>query len=169
MAPETVEPGASGAGTGGTGAPGPGNRVIYTVGTSTRTREEFLELLQAYGVRVLLDVRRFPNSRRYPHFSRAELATWLTAAGVSYHYLGDSLGGFRHGGYEEYTETESFRAGLAQATDLAERAPAVIMCCERLPSRCHRRFIARRLEDLGWRVIHIVDRETTCTTPRAGA
>ncbi|MDI6631705.1 MAG: DUF488 domain-containing protein, partial [Thermoanaerobacteraceae bacterium] len=74
-----------------------GRPVIYTVGTSTRSPEEFLALLRRYGIRAVVDVRRFPSSRRYPHFNRAALAAWLGEAGVTYHYLGDKLGGYRPG------------------------------------------------------------------------
>ncbi|MEW5934927.1 MAG: DUF488 domain-containing protein [Bacillota bacterium] len=138
-----------------------GSPVIYTVGTSTHSREEFLDLLRAYGIGAVLDVRRFPTSRRYPHFNRTSLASWLAASGISYHYLGDSLGGYRRGSYEAYTTTAAFRQGLEEAMDLAARGPAAIMCCERFPWRCHRRFIARHLAALGWQVVHILDHDST--------
>lgn len=143
--------------------PGP---VIYTVGTSTRSLEEFLDLLRAYGIEAVLDVRRFPTSRRYPHFSSASLASSLAASGITYHYLGDSLGGYRREGYEAYTRTPAFRQGLEQAMDVAARGRAAIMCCERFPWRCHRRFIAGHLADLGWQVVHILDHQRTYLVPR---
>lgn len=154
-----------------------GPPVIYTVGTSTRSREEFLALLRGHGIRAVLDVRRFPTSQRYPHFSRACLASWLAGCGIAYHYLGDVLGGYRRGGYEAYTATPAFGQGLQQVMVLAARVPAAVVCCERLPWKCHRRFIARRLAALGWLVIHILDAQNTyvqawppggATTPTGG-
>ncbi|MGQ9532349.1 MAG: DUF488 domain-containing protein [Desulfotomaculales bacterium] len=132
-------------------------QVIYTVGTSTRTAEEFLALVQHYGIRLVVDVRRFPVSRRYPHFERAALAGCLRAAGIAYHYLGAELGGYRTGGYEAFTATPLFRTGMARLTELAAAGPAAVMCSERFPWKCHRRFIARHLTRLGWRVVHILD------------
>ena len=132
-------------------------QVVYTVGTSTRTMEEFLALLQRYGVRLVVDVRRFPVSRRYPHFDRAALAGCLRAAGIDYYYLGAELGGYRTGGYEAFTATPLFRAGLERLTELAAAGPAAVMCSERFPWKCHRRFIARHLARAGWRVVHILE------------
>jgi len=132
-------------------------RLVYTVGTSTRTMEEFLALLQRYGVRLVVDVRRFPVSRRYPHFDRAALAGCLRAAGIDYYHLGAELGGYRTGGYEAFTATPLFRAGLERLIELAAAGPAAVMCSERFPWKCHRRFIARHLARAGWRVVHILD------------
>jgi len=119
--------------------------------------EEFLALLEHYGVRLVVDVRRFPVSRRYPHFDRTALAARLQAAGIPYYYLGVELGGYRPGGYEAFTATPLFQAGLGRLIELAAAGPAAVMCSERFPWRCHRRFIARHLARLGWRVVHILD------------
>lgn len=139
--------------------------VIYTAGTSSRSREEFLALLGHYGVGTVLDVRRFPSSRRFPHFNRPEMADWLAAAGIGYHYLGDELGGFRDGGYEEYTATPAFRSGFEHLTRLGAGAPAAVVCSEFLPWKCHRRFIADRLAAAGWRVVHLLDERRTYSPP----
>ncbi|NPB09131.1 MAG: DUF488 domain-containing protein, partial [Thermodesulfobacteria bacterium] len=79
--------------------------VIYTLGTSQRSLEEFLEILAFYRIEQVADVRSFPSSRRYPHFCREELAQALAAAGIRYLWLGKELGGFRKEGYEAYTRT----------------------------------------------------------------
>jgi len=130
--------------------------VIYTLGTSDRTAEEFLALLGSLGVELVVDVRRFPTSR-FEHFKREELEDILEAGGFSYIYLGEELGGYRKKGYEAYMGTEEFRQGLDRLEQLARRMRLVILCAERLPWRCHRRFIGRELETGGFRVEHIID------------
>jgi len=146
----------------------PGKPVIYTLGTSTRTLREFLEILKRYDIALVVDVRRFPASRRYPHFNRSDLAAQLAANGIAYHYLGEKLGGYRPGGYEAYTRTETFREGIEELASLATRAPTAIVCSERFPWKCHRRFIAARLAAEGWKVVHILDAERVYTPPDPG-
>jgi uncharacterized protein (DUF488 family) len=131
-------------------------RVIYTIGTSTRSEEEFFSLLIKWDIRLLVDVRRFPKSR-FPHFCRDALAVKASQSGMRYVHLGDELGGYRKGGYDEYTRTEGFKKGLARLIAEGEKEPAAILCAERFPWRCHRRFIARELVALGWQVVHIID------------
>ncbi len=128
---------------------------VFSVGTSTRSIEEFIALLKEHGIRVAVDVRRFPTSRRFPHFRKEEIRRHLEASGLEYHWLGDRLGGFRPGGYEAWMKTQQFEEGLETLKDLASKAPTAFFCCERLPWRCHRRFIARRLQDEGWEVVHL--------------
>jgi len=130
--------------------------VIYSVGHSTRDLEEFLKLLNLYGVRNLADVRRFPTSR-FAHFTKEALERHLAGAMVAYVYLGHELGGYRRGGYEAYMNTQAFREGLGLLEKLARTGPTAFMCAEKLPWRCHRRFIARVLCSRGWKVIHIID------------
>ncbi len=133
-------------------------KVIYTLGTSNRELEEFVDLLRAYGIEQVLDVRSFPVSRRYPHFSRENLEKALPTKGISYIWLGKRLGGYRRGGYEAYMESEDFQKGLSELAALAERKPSAIICAERFPWRCHRRFISLKLEELGFEVRHILDK-----------
>ncbi|MDQ7849113.1 MAG: DUF488 domain-containing protein [Armatimonadota bacterium] len=135
--------------------------TAYTLGTSTRSPQEFLDCCRAFGIVRIVDVRRFPTSRRFPHFVQPAFAAWLQAAGIAYVHLGESLGGFRVGGYEAYMASEHFRQGLARLEALLREAPAAVVCSERLPWRCHRRFIARELEARGWAVIHIIDPRRT--------
>lgn len=131
--------------------------TIYTIGSSNRTWDEFLAVLAAYEIRAVVDVRAFPVSRRYPHFMREYLGAGLLAAGIRYHWLGKSLGGYRTGGYEAYSRTDGYHAGIAEAETIARTLSTTLLCAERLPSRCHRRFIAATLEARGWRVVHILD------------
>lgn len=130
---------------------------IFTIGTSTRTREEFLAVLAAFGIQAVADIRRFPVSRRHPHFSREALATALLTAGIRYDWLGNTLGGYRTGGYASHMATDAYRAGVAQLEAIARERPTAFLCAERLPSACHRRFVAGTLEAGGWEVIHLLD------------
>jgi len=135
---------------------------VYTVGHSTRSLRELLEILDRYGVKVVIDVRRFPTSKRYPHFRRESLERELSARGIEYVWLGRDLGGFRRGGYESYMETEEFARGVERLLNLLERGKRVaILCRERLWFKCHRRFISDVLVGLGYRVIHIILKEWT--------
>lgn len=134
---------------------------VFTIGHSARTLREFVELLKEHGIRVVVDVRRFPKSRRYPHFERSELERALEGRGISYVWLGEKLGGFRERGYEAYMDTEDFRRGLMELLRIIEGSEGrvALMCRERLWFKCHRRFISSVLVWLGYRVVHIVDRD----------
>ena len=85
---------------------------LFTVGHSNRAPEQFLEVLRGTGVRALVDVRRYPSSRRYPHFNRSELGGTLLRHGIIYHHLGKYLGGMLKTSYESYMRTPEFRRGL---------------------------------------------------------
>lgn len=130
---------------------------IYTVGSGTRTAAEFLAVLAAFGVRTVVDVRRRPQSVRYPHFTREALAALLAEAAAVYAWLGEDLGSFRREGYLTYRETAPFARGLHRLEALARTGPTAIFCAERLPWRCHRRFIATALRRRGWEVVHILE------------
>ncbi len=132
-------------------------KTIYTLGTSTRSIDDFIGLLRARGIRRVCDVRSFPTSSRYPHFSRGPFAAALQREGISYVWLGDSLGGYRKGGYEVHMLSEGFLAGLEELERLAGELPSAVVCAELLPWRCHRRHIAAVLRDRGWRVVHVID------------
>jgi len=135
-----------------------GNELVYTLGTSTRSGEEFIELLTSHGVEVVVDVRRFPSSR-FEHFGREKLAGLLSEAGIYYVYMGEELGGYRRGGYQSFTTTSEFQMGLKKLEKVARERRTAIVCAERFPWRCHRRFIALELQRLGWQVNHIIDQE----------
>jgi len=130
-------------------------RVIYTIGSASRSEDDFLKTLSQYGIETLVDVRRFPTSK-YEHFKRENLGTILFCSQIEYVYMGTELGGFRKGGYEAYIKTEEYKQGLKVLQRVAKKHPAVIMCCEKLPSGCHRRYISQSLKKLGWEVVDIV-------------
>ena len=132
-------------------------RSIYTLGTGLRSAEDFIEILLAYEIRAVIDVRSFPVSRM-SHFSRAPLAELLTSNGISYHFFGKELGGFRKGGYAAYIATEEFSNGVGMIEVVAKEAVSVIICSEKLPWKCHRKWISRELQHRGWSVEHIIEK-----------
>jgi len=142
-----------------------GKKTIYTLGTSNRSVEEFLQILHTHGIKQVVDVRRFPVSSRFPWFNGENLARVLAGEDLTYIPMGKDLGGYRRGGYEAYTRGKAFKEALVQLENLALQAPTVIICAERLPWRCHRLFISRAMEEKGWRVIHLLDREKMWTPP----
>lgn len=128
---------------------------IFTIGHGALQLEEFLQRLQGHQIRALADVRRFPASKRHPHFSRATLSGALNKCGISYHWLGEKLGGYRTGGYETYAATDVFRIGCEELMRLAPIQPTAFLCAELDYRACHRRFIAVYLQQHGFEVWHI--------------
>jgi uncharacterized protein (DUF488 family) len=141
--------------------------VVYTVGHSTRPIEIFISLLTAQDIATLVDVRRFPGSRRHPQFGRDALPISLSVAGIAYAHAGD-LGGRRDPapdsintawrldafrGYADYMETPPFHRALVAALSL--ESPLVFMCAEALWWRCHRSLIADYLTAGGIQVLHV--------------
>lgn len=134
---------------------------LYTIGHSNRTMEEFLTVLKSHDIERIIDVRRFPGSKKFPHFNKDNFEKVLPKNGIDYFYLGEELGGFRKGGYRNYMKTEDFRRGIKKLLEVGEKGKTAIMCSEKLPSHCHRRFISRDLVILSLSVIHIVEKDKT--------
>jgi uncharacterized protein (DUF488 family) len=132
-------------------------KKIYTLGTDRRTEEDFIEILLAYNIQTLIDVRRFPKGK-IPIFRRENLEALLSQEGLEYYFLGTELGGFRKGGYIAYTLTDDFRKGIDLLESLAVKKKSVIICAERFPWKCHRKWIARELRKRGWEIEHIIDK-----------
>ncbi len=141
---------------------------VWTIGHGARAAEDFLVILRSAGVQTLVDVRRFPGSRRHPQFNQAALAAALGRAGIAYLHEVE-LGGRRSGepGEERFhcIETPAFRSYAARMSSvqwqqaferaLAEPSPC-FMCAETLWWRCHRRLIADLLVARGHGVLHLV-------------
>jgi len=153
--------------------------TVWTVGHSTRSAEEFGQILLAHGIQVLVDVRSFPGSKRYPQFNRAALAESLREIGIEYRHE-PRLGGRRtpradsHNtawknasfrAYADHMETEEFRKGIKDLLEVAEQSRTAVMCAEALWWRCHRRLISDYLKTEGHAVIHILDRNKTQEHP----
>ena len=131
--------------------------VLYTLGTSNRSFDEFLALFKEHGIEAGVDIRSFPTSR-FPHFKKESLQTLLEVEGIQYYYLGKELGGFRKGGYLGYMETHSFQKGIEILEKIGKEKKAAFFCSERFPWRCHRRWVAMKLIQKGWHVIHIIEK-----------
>jgi uncharacterized protein (DUF488 family) len=151
--------------------------TIWTVGHSTRSLDELLALLAHYRIEVIADVRRFPESRRLPHFGAAILQEALAAHDIEYQWI-PALGGRRppdpHSpnitwrnsafrGYADHVASEEFATGLFDLLTIAEELRTGIMCAEVLWWRCHRRLIADVLTSLGVEVVHIRDEASSET------
>ena len=138
---------------------------IYTIGHSTRSLDELVHLLRASGVQRLADIRRYPGSRRYPHFSRDALAAELPKHGIAYVHMpelggrrspakdspNDALRNAQFRGYADYMATKEFAEGVDNLLDRD-----AIMCAEAVPWRCHRSFVADDLVRRGVEVVHIL-------------
>ncbi len=130
--------------------------AVFTVGHSNRSLEDLIALLREAGVQMVVDVRRFPGSRRWPWFRKEDLKAGLEAEGIRYVWLGGTLGGYTRPPYPEYMTTPAFRQGLEALEQLAREAPVAILCAEKDWRRCHRRFIAQALAARGWQVVHLL-------------
>lgn len=133
---------------------------IYTLGTANRSIEEFLDILKFYQIQTVIDVRRFPTSKWFVHFKKENLARILKEAKIEYLHF-EKLGGFRAGGYKEYTKTKEFKEALKELINIAKNKNLVIFCAERLPWKCHRAYIGRELEKQKIEVIHIIEKAKT--------
>jgi uncharacterized protein (DUF488 family) len=133
--------------------------VIFTIGHSTHPIEEFIRILEAHGIRQLVDVRTIPRSRRNPQFNSETLAGSLKTAGIAYRHM-PGLGGLRRPrpdsrntgwrnasfrGYADHMQTPAFQQDLQELMKLASGTPTAIMCAEAVPWRCHRSLIADAL------------------------
>jgi uncharacterized protein (DUF488 family) len=146
---------------------------ILTIGHSTREAAQLLGLLQAHGVRTVVDVRSVPRSRRNPQFESETLAATLAAEGIAYLHLPE-LGGFRRPrpdspnmglrhpsfrGYADHMMTGEFEAGVSRLLELARDGRTAVLCAEANPMRCHRRLLSDALVARGVAVAHITSRQ----------
>ncbi|HET6516053.1 MAG TPA: DUF488 domain-containing protein [Thermodesulfovibrionales bacterium] len=132
--------------------------TIYTLGTGRRSEEDFIEILLSYGIERVIDVRTLPKSKN-PAFTGDYLEDLLKREGIGYHFLGKELGGFRKGGFTAYTLTDAFIGGIEILESIALEGPSVIICAERFPWKCHRKWISRELHRRGWLVEHIIEKD----------
>ena len=146
--------------------------VLFTIGHSTHSIEEFIALLNAHKVQHLVDVRSIPKSRHVPQFNTDALRDSLRTANIEFTHL-KALGGRRHTrkdsintgwrnasfrGYADYMATPQFAEGLTALIEIARTTPTVIMCAEAVPWRCHRSLIADAMMLQGWDVRDILTR-----------
>lgn len=148
-----------------------GSSTLWTIGHSNRQLGEFVDLLAEVSIEAVADVRRFPGSRRYPHFGREALDSALHDVGLEYRHL-PQLGGRRSisvesspntgwrveafRAYADYSLSREFGDALEVLIEFAQRKRSAIMCAEALPWRCHRRLIADQFVVRGWQVLDII-------------
>lgn len=133
--------------------------IVYTIGHSTRTIEEFIKLLDAYKIKILIDIRTIARSRHNPQFNQDKLSESLEKHDIIYKHM-EGLGGLRHTtnasvnkawknhsfrGYADYMQTEEFTKNLEELIKISSEKQTVIMCAEAVPWRCHRSLIGDAL------------------------
>lgn len=154
-------------------------KQIWTIGHSTHPLQEFLEWLAAHHIKTLVDIRRYPGSRRYPHFKKEAMQESLPNHGFTYHHF-EKLGGrrkarpdsvnkvWRHPsfrGYADYMETRDFVETAAELEQLALKGRTVIMCSEAVWWSCHRAMLSDYLKSCDWQVHHIMGPAKTTEHP----
>jgi uncharacterized protein (DUF488 family) len=151
------------------------HKIVWTIGHSTRTLEELIEMLRSFKIELVADIRSYPGSRRYPQFNKEALEVSLPEKGIQYVHI-KKLGGrrkvnpeskntsWRHvafRGYADYMETEDFKEGIEELEKIALERRTAFMCSEAVWWRCHRSMVSDYLKANGWTVMHImgVDKE----------
>lgn len=144
-------------------------KVIYTVGHSTHDVATLIAMLQSFGIETLVDIRRFPGSRKFPDFNKEQLAEVLRNTDIDYLHL-EGLGGRRSvqkdsrndrwrsnafRAYADHMETDDFKKAVAELEAVASKRPTVYMCAEAVWWRCHRALVSDYLKAKGWDVQHI--------------
>lgn len=145
-------------------------KIIYTIGHSTRTGEEFLSILKSFKIKLLADIRTYPGSKRYPHFNKEHLQQTLSEEKIIYQHFPD-LGGRRKPsrdskntawkndafrGYADYMQSPDFKHGIKELEELASEHNTAYMCSEAVWWRCHRSLVSDYLKWKGWEVRHIM-------------
>lgn len=150
--------------------PGQKEKTIWTIVHSTHSLDEFIQMLQSFQIELVADVRRFPGSRKYPHFNQDSLRTSLRKNNVEYLHFED-LGGRRKArpdsvntvwrnasfqGYADYMETSVFKNAVAELEAVASKQRTAYLCSEAVWWRCHRSMVSDILKFQGWNVNHIM-------------
>jgi uncharacterized protein (DUF488 family) len=145
-------------------------KTIWTIGHSTHSIEKLVAMLQSFNVQSVVDVRRYPGSRKYPQFNKEALEVLLAENSIHYVHIGNLGGrrktspdskntGWRHiafRGYADYMETSGFKDGVEELLRSASAYRTAYMCSEALWWRCHRALISDYLKLHGWKVMHIM-------------
>jgi uncharacterized protein (DUF488 family) len=147
---------------------------ILTIGHSTRAIEEFVAMLKAHGIEMLIDIRTVPRSRRHPQFNKESLPETLARERIGYEHMA-GLGGLRKPrkgsvnrgwrndsfrGYADYMQTPEFERSVDELVSAARNKRVAVMCAEAVPWRCHRSLLADALSVRGLRVAHIMSQTT---------
>ncbi len=144
--------------------------TIYTIGHSTHSLDEFLNMLRSFDIKILADIRSLPGSRRFPQFDMENIKISFEETGIQYIHLAD-LGGRRKmkkesknnrwnndsfRGYADYMETKEFENAIVKLANIALEQPTAYMCSEAVWWRCHRSMVSDYLKAKGWAVLHIM-------------
>ena len=145
-------------------------RIVWTIGHSTHTFDEFKAMLKSFQIELVADIRSFPGSGRYPHFNKELLEVSLPENNIRYVHLkelggrrktkpdskntGWRLAAFR--GYADYMETGDFKSAINELENIAVKSRTAYMCSESLWWRCHRSLVSDYLKFIGWKVVHIM-------------
>jgi uncharacterized protein (DUF488 family) len=147
------------------------NNTIWTIGHSTRSLQDFLALLHSFKIKVLVDIRNYPSSKRYPQFNKEALEVSLPSNAVEYIHLKE-LGGRRKPlansintawrneafrGYADCMQTAEFKKAIQKLEAIAQKQFTAYMCSEALWWSCHRALVSDDLKSKGWTVVHIMD------------
>jgi uncharacterized protein (DUF488 family) len=146
------------------------SNVVWTIGHSTRSIEEFIAMLRSFSIEMVVDVRHFPGSLKFPHFNKEALQISLPQSNIQYRHLVE-LGGrrkadktskntaWRHPAfraYADYMETSAFKQAITILENIATEKRSAYMCSEAVWWRCHRSMISDYLKANGWTVLHIM-------------
>ncbi len=140
------------------------SKPIYTIGHSNHSFDGFLDLLKLFEIKLVIDVRSFPFSRRMPHFNRKALTQILESNGLNYLFMGDSLGGRPNAGdyfsdgvadYDKMARAPLFQAGLGELKIASQATNATLLCAEQDPIECHRALLVTRMLKQEVRTLHI--------------
>ncbi len=149
------------------------NKTVWTIGHSTRAFEELVAMLHSFQIEMVVDIRSYPGSRRYPQFNREALEISLPENNIQYFHL-KNLGGrrkvnpdskntaWRHAafrGYADYMETDAFKEAIKKLELIAEETRTAYMCSEAVWWRCHRSMVSDYLKVHDWKVMHIMSVE----------
>lgn len=155
------------------------SKKIWTIGHSTRSLSDFIRMLESFHIQLLVDIRAFPGSRKYPHFNKENLQPALEVNSVLYTHMNE-LGGRRKPepdsiniawrntsfrGYADYMQTPAFQKAIDKLQALASDYSVAYMCSEAPWWKCHRALVSDYLKLNGWSVFHIMEYEKATEHP----
>jgi len=145
-------------------------KSIWTIGHSTHTLDEFIDMLKSFQIEIVADIRSYPGSRKFPQFNKEALEISLPQNNIKYIHL-KNLGGRRKAnhdskntswrnlafrGYADYMETDAFKEGIKELEMIALKQRTAYMCSEAVWWRCHRSMVSDYLKVHSWKVMHIM-------------
>ncbi|MEM3401757.1 MAG: DUF488 domain-containing protein [Candidatus Hadarchaeales archaeon] len=122
--------------------------------------KDFINILKHFQIELVVDVRRWPASKKFPRFNKKNLQAKLKKASIDYIHFPE-LGGYRKGGYAAFAQTKEFENAIRELLKIVDDRTVALLCAEMLWFKCHRRYIAERLVKLGYSVTHIFDERRT--------